>query len=236
MIRNGLFHILLADYLLRGVFAKCDLEIPSRPYQEKTIKVVKRAWVSHQLVSEVASILLEDVLMYEVVRYVPHTSPLDDLRALSLEEADVNFEVWEGGKGEELRKWIGDELAQVAGTHSMLGYDGIHTLRHTIEKFPEAEFYQYLQSPQLQWVFKGDTSKGEAAADPGNLCNLDAWNCTDFVWQPGPCKDQTAQCLGQVGLGQRFECQTPTKNIISKHQIPFESFLKGKFMEVQLEV
>lgn len=160
---------------------------------------MKRKWVSHQLVSEVAAILLEDVLMYDVERYEPESSPLDDLRALSLEEADVNFEVWQGGKEEELQKWVRDGSARITGSHSMLAYDGIHTLKHTIERFPEAEFYQYLQTPQMQWVFASHSfQKGEATADPVGLCSNPAWNCTNFVWQPPLCRNGTMRCLGQV--------------------------------------
>lgn len=193
-----LFHALLLAHPM-GVSGKCELDIPLRPKQERTIKVVKRDWVSHQLVSEVAAILLEDVLMYDVTRHAPDTSPLDDLRALSLEEADVNFEVWEGGKGQELRRWIYSGSAEVVGSHATLGYDGIHTLSHTIEQFPEAEFYQYLQASEFQWIFASSAfRRGEASADPGHLCQDKAWNCTDFVWQPPLCRNQTKRCLGQV--------------------------------------
>lgn len=193
-----LFHALLLAHPM-GVSGKCELDIPLRPKQERTIKVVKRDWVSHQLVSEVAAILLEDVLMYDVTRHAPDTSPLDDLRALSLEEADVNFEVWEGGKGQELRRWIYSGSAEVVGSHATLGYDGIHTLSHTIEQFPEAEFYQYLQASEFQWIFASSAfRRGEASADPGHLCQGKAWNCTDFVWQPPLCRNQTKRCLGQV--------------------------------------
>ena len=194
---HGLFHTLVLTHF-PGVSGKCELDIPLRPQQERSLKVMKRDWVSHQLVSEVAAILLEDVLMYEVTRFEPKTSPLDDLRALSLQEADVNFEVWQGGKAVEVQKWIRNGSARVIGSHSMLGYDGIHTLKHTIEHFPEAEFYQYLQTPQLQWVFASPAIVGEAAADPGNLCGADTWNCTDFVWQPPLCRNQTTRCSGQV--------------------------------------
>ena len=69
----------------------------------------------------------------------------------------------------------------------------------TIERFPEAEFYQYLQSPQLQWVFASSSfQKGEAESDPSHLCASPAWNCTDFIWQPPLCRNGTMRCLGQV--------------------------------------
>lgn len=55
-----LIHFLFLAAQLRGVSAKCDLDIPPRPKQERPLRVLKREWVSHQLVSEVAAILLED--------------------------------------------------------------------------------------------------------------------------------------------------------------------------------
>lgn len=140
-----------------------------------------------------------EVLMYDVTRYGPDSSPLDDLRALSLEEADVNFEVWQGGKAEELQKWLHDGFAASVGSHSMQGFDGLFTLKHTIDNYPEAEFYQYLQGPQLQWVFANNNfQRGEAAADPRHFCEDKDWNCTDFVWQPPFCRNKTTRCLGQV--------------------------------------
>ena len=140
-----------------------------------------------------------EVLMYDVTRYLPDSSPLDDLRALSLEEADVNFEVWQGGKAEELQKWLHDGFAASVGSHSMQGFDGLFTLKHTIDNYPEAEFYQYLQGPQLQWVFANNNfQRGEAAADPRHFCEDKDWNCTDFVWQPPFCRNKTTRCLGQV--------------------------------------
>ncbi|CAK9077226.1 unnamed protein product [Durusdinium trenchii] len=169
-----------------------------QPKQQKTLKIMRRAWVSHELVSEVASILLENVLMYDVEWHRPKASPLDDFRALSLGEADVNFEVWQGGKAEELQRWVRSDSAEVVGSHSMLAYDGIHTLKHTIDRFPEAEFYQYLQTPQMSWVFASDAfQQGESFADPGNLCRDQRWNCTDFVWQPPHCREEV-RCVGQV--------------------------------------
>ncbi|CAK9074836.1 Putative metal chaperone YciC [Durusdinium trenchii] len=181
-----------------GAAKKCSLDIPARPKQQKTLKIMRRAWVSHELVSEVASILLENVLMYDVEWHRPKASPLDDFRALSLGEADVNFEVWQGGKAEELQRWVRSDSAEVVGSHSMLAYDGIHTLKHTIDRFPEAEFYQYLQTPQMSWVFASDAfQQGESFADPGNLCRDQRWNCTDFVWQPPHCREEV-RCVGQV--------------------------------------
>ena len=177
----------------------CDLEIPSRPKQDEKVIVMKRDWVSHQLVSEVASILLEDVLMYEVERYEPATSPLDDLRAVSLQEADLNFEVWPAGKEEEVQRWVSEGSAVIPGSHSMLAFDGIHTLKHTIERFQEAEFYQYLQTPKMQWVFASHAfQEGEQAADPGHLCSDARWNCSDFTWRPPLCQNHSRRCLGQV--------------------------------------
>ena len=196
-LRAIVLHVLIHQ----AVFAasKCALEIPPRPRQEKTLRIMRRAWVSHELVTEVASILLEEVLMYDLTPYRAETSPLDDFRALSLGEADVNFEVWQGGKDRELEKWVGSGSAKIAGSHSMLGYDGIHTLRHTIERFPEAEFYQYLQSPRMRWVFASKAlEKGEPEADPRGLCKDERWNCTDLVWQPSQCRREEVRCLGQV--------------------------------------
>ena len=201
----GLLHVLVILFLtlltlVKRTDAKCDLEVPPRPKQQETLKVMKRDWVSHQLVSEVAAILLEDVLMYDIERHEPDTGPLDDIRALSLDEADVNFEVWQGGKEKEIEMWVENGHATIAGGHSMLAEDGIYTLRHTIERFPEAEFYQYLQSPQLQWVFSSSYfRKGEAEADTSShLCASSAWNCTDFIWKPPLCRNGTMRCLGQV--------------------------------------
>ena len=76
------FLFLLALVTFARTDAKCDLEVPPRPKQQETLKVMKRDWVSHELVSEVAAILLEDVLMYDVVRHQPESGPLDDLKAL----------------------------------------------------------------------------------------------------------------------------------------------------------
>ncbi len=200
----GLLHVLAILFLtlltlVKRIDAKCDLEVPPRPKQQETLKVMKRDWVSHQLVSEVAAILLEDVLMYDIERHKPDTGPLDDIRALSLDQADVNFEVWQGGKEKEIETWVENGHATIAGGHSMLAEDGIYTLRHTIERFPEAEFYQYLQSPQLQWVFSSSYfRKGEAEADTSDLCASPAWNCTDFIWKPPLCRNGTMRCLGQV--------------------------------------
>ena len=100
-------------------------------------------------------------------------------------------------KAEELQKWLHDGFAASVGSHSMQGFDGLFTLKHTIDNYPEAEFYQYLQGPQLQWVFANNNfQRGEAAADPRHFCDDKDWNCTDFVWQPPFCRNKTHSLLG----------------------------------------
>lgn len=126
---------------------KCNLDISPRPRQDQTLKLIKRSWASHSLVSEVAAILLEEVLMYDVERVYPDTTPAQDIRSLSLGEADVNFEVWQGGKERELHTWVRNGSAVIAGSHAMVSFDGMYTLRHTIERFPEARRQQMFKQP-----------------------------------------------------------------------------------------
>eukprot|EP00437_Effrenium_voratum_P054265 CAMPEP_0181524558 /NCGR_PEP_ID=MMETSP1110-20121109/68499_1 /TAXON_ID=174948 /ORGANISM="Symbiodinium sp., Strain CCMP421" /LENGTH=864 /DNA_ID=CAMNT_0023655305 /DNA_START=62 /DNA_END=2657 /DNA_ORIENTATION=+ len=199
---------------------KCNLDISPRPRQDQTLKLIKRSWASHSLVSEVAAILLEEVLMYDVERVYPDTTPAQDIRSLSLGEADVNFEVWQGGKERELHTWVRNGSAVIAGSHAMVSFDGMYTLRHTIERFPEAEFYQYLQTPRLQWVFASEVQKGEPEADPHGLCRDPAWNCTDFTWQPPLCREHSMRCLGQVLHEYVHNTQGMFEQLIANNQLP----------------
>ena len=177
---------------------KCDLNIPHRPRQGQTLKLIKRDWASHQLVTEVAAILLEEILMYDVVRVNPDLGPVHDFRAISLGEADANFEVWQGGKEAQIEEWVRRGDAFVANSHSTVAASGLYTLKHTVDRYPEAAFYQYLQTPRLQWIFARQEVAGEAAADPNGLCADPEWNCTNFTWQPPACREHTMRCLGLV--------------------------------------
>ena len=177
---------------------KCDLNIPHRPRQGQTLKLIKRDWASHQLVTEVAAILLEEILMYDVVRVHPDLGPVHDFRAISLGEADANFEVWQGGKEAQIEEWVRRGDAFVANSHSTVAASGLYTLKHTVDKYPEAAFYQYLQTPRLQWIFARQEVAGEAAADPTGLCADPEWNCTNFTWQPPACREHKMRCLGLV--------------------------------------
>ncbi|CAJ1336176.1 unnamed protein product [Effrenium voratum] len=132
---------------------KCNLDISPRPRQDQTLKLIKRSWASHSLVSEVAAILLEEVLMYDVERVYPDTTPAQDIRSLSLGEADVNFEVWQGGKERELHTWVRNGSAVIAGSHAMVSFDGMYTLRHTIERFPE----DAARKPPQQTLSRGES-------------------------------------------------------------------------------
>ena len=158
--------------------ASCQLGIPSRPRQQQKIRIIKHDWTSHQLLSEVAAILLEEVFMYDIDRVTSLKSPVHDFRTISVGRADANFEVWQGGKDEQIGKWVRDGRAIVAGHHQVSGVSGIFTLKHTADCFPHAEFQQNLRSAELQWLGAGNASMaGELSADPANLCSRAEWQC-----------------------------------------------------------
>jgi len=203
-----------------GEAAFCDLNIPERPRQQETLRLIKRGWVSHELVTEVAAILLEEVLMYDVVRVVPDTGPVDDFRSIALGETDANFEVWQAGKEEEMRRWIENGNA-AKQSHLTVAYNGIHTLKHTVERYPETEFYQYLQNPRLQWIFATQhLPVGEPESDPTGLCLLPAWNCSNFTWQPPACREGTMHCLGQVFHDYTHYTQGILEQQIANNDLP----------------
>ena len=179
--------------------AACQLDIPTRPKQKESLRLMKHAWTSHQLVSEVAAILLEEVLMYDVLWVTPQDSPLHDFRAIAMGSADANFEVWQGGKAEQIQRWVQADRAIVAAHHHVSGFSGIFTLKHTIDRFPQAEFYQNLQSPELHWLHVGLAAMvGESAADPAQLCSRAEWQCKNFTWQSPSCRHDPTHCVGQV--------------------------------------
>ena len=184
--------------LLPGIDASCSLNIPRRPRQGRTLKLIKRDWASHELVTEVAAILLEEILMYDVVRVAPERGPVHDFRAISLGEADANFEVWQGGKEAQIQNWVRHGQAVLANTHSTAAASGLYTLKHTVDEFRQTEFYQYLRDPGLQWLFARQVAGGEAAADPTGLCAKPEWNCSDYTWQPPACRENRMRCQGLV--------------------------------------
>ena len=197
----------------------CDLNIPHRPRQRQTLRLIKRDWPSHQLVTQVAAILLEEILMYDIEVVHPDLGPVHDFRAISFGDVDANFEVWRGGKEAQIQDWVHNGNAIVANSHSAVASSGLYTLKHTVDRFPETAFYQYLQTPRVQWIFAKPLDAGEVAADPTGLCAQPEWNCTNFTWQPPACRERAMRCLGVVLHDQVQYTQGMLENLGSPREM-----------------
>lgn len=180
-----------------GATAKCYIDPNNTfPRQGKTLRLLKRSWMTHQLVTEVAAILLEEALNYDVELVEASTAPIEDLQRVAAGEYDANFELWPQGKSREIHRYVDLGAAHMAGGHEVFAHSGIFTMKYTVEKWPQAAFYQHLRTPT---DFYGPSSlMGEALADPKDLCPTAEWNCSNFTWTPPACRSGTAACSGQV--------------------------------------
>lgn len=168
------------------------------PSQGVTLKLLKRSWPTHQLVTEVAAILLSEALKYDIQIVEPdEVKPVEDPQQIAQGRFDANFELWPQGKSKELKAWSDDGPAVVKGGHYVLAHSGIYTMKYTVEKWPEAAFYQHLQRPQNS-IYDSSPVKGQASADPQRLCATAEWNCSDFTWAPPKCRSNASACWGQV--------------------------------------
>eukprot|EP00913_Durusdinium_trenchii_P009563 g8986.t1 len=83
-----------------GATAKCYIDPNNTfPRQGKTLRLLKRSWMTHQLVTEVAAILLEEALNYDVELVEASTAPIEDLQRVAAGEYDANFELWPQERG-----------------------------------------------------------------------------------------------------------------------------------------
>eukprot|EP00435_Cladocopium_sp_Y103_P027592 s1802_g6.t2 len=167
------------------------------PSQGVTLKLLKHSWPTHQLVTEVAAILLSEALKYDVQIVEPDEfTPAGDPQLIAQGRFDANFELWPQGKSKELKRWVDNGPAVVTGGHYVLSHSGIYTMKYTVDKWPEAAFYQHLQTPQNS--IYDSSVEGQAAADPQRLCATAEWNCSDFTWTPPKCRSNASACWGQV--------------------------------------
>jgi len=169
-----------------------------RPDQGMSLRLMKRSWVSHALVADVAAILLQEVLKFDVEVVQPSNDPPDDVQQIAEGHFDANFEFWPQGKLKEFETWTRPEgadgaRAHVAEHHQVMGHMGLYTMKYTVDQHPEAAFYQHLRKPSP--LYGPPTVQGEAAADPTDLCQKSEWNCSNFTWRSPACG---SSCWGQV--------------------------------------
>jgi len=171
--------------------SRCNIDPNNTfPSQGVKLRLMKRSWATHQLVTEVAAILLEEALNYDIEIVEPPFAPVEDLQQIAAGHYDANFEFWPQGKGDILNS------TSLVGGHEIFARSGLYTMKHTVEKWPEAAFYQHLQQPVS--IYGPPSVKGEAAADANQLCARSEWNCSNFTWTPPMCRSNASACWGQV--------------------------------------
>eukprot|EP00931_Biecheleriopsis_adriatica_P030148 TRINITY_DN17794_c0_g1_i1.p1 TRINITY_DN17794_c0_g1~~TRINITY_DN17794_c0_g1_i1.p1 ORF type:complete len:931 (-),score=135.05 TRINITY_DN17794_c0_g1_i1:51-2843(-) len=171
-----------------------------RAAQGISLKLERRGWLSHHLVTAVAKILLEEELRFSVtVEDASHNqTPNDDYEALARGDFDANFEIWPMGKDEQYDKWVkdgpGEELSAIsAGSHSVLQRSGLYIPRYLADRHPETKFYKRFKDISELSDYRFHTEEGSPEGDTADVCrnSSEAWKgCRNFTWYPDYCAQE----------------------------------------------
>jgi len=182
----------------------------NRVAQGVSLKLERREWLSHRLVTAVARILLEEELRFNVTveDASDNQTPVDDYEALAHGDFDANFELWPMGKDEQYDKWVKDEpgegLSAVnAGTHSVPQRSGLYIPRYLADRHPEMKFYSHLKDISELSDYRFLKEQGSPYGDTADVCgnSSEAWKgCRNFTWYPDYCAQEgcKAQLLKDV--------------------------------------
>jgi len=163
----------------------------NRAPQGEKVTLIQNSWSSHKLVTQVARILLEDQLKYDVTVVTDAAwGTGKDLQKMKEGVIDANFEFWPKGKEQDYEQFVIKEKSVVdTGPHELTSRIGMFVPAYM--KGAAQEMFAYAKltgsnpagfSP-AEW--EAAVQKGDKGADGLNLCQ--EWGCQDYIWSPPHC-------------------------------------------------
>jgi len=188
--------IILMQYSTAAPTQICDPFATKRLPQGVKLRLIRHGWLSHKLVTQVAAILLQEELKYDVEIIDPSALPeasrplTQDYKSLAEGLFDANFELWRSSeKLADYQKYVTNTSGAVhLSEHAILSYLGVYVPRYAFEADNRLGFFQFLRKPEAQDRFSEVTmASGEAAGDVNGKCETSDWNCVNYVWSPSYC-------------------------------------------------
>lgn len=119
---------------------------------DETIRLIENNWSASSLNVNVAKIILEEELGYDV-----EIISLDENAqwiAISTGEADASLEVWPSGHADNTAQYIEDlEVIENIGELGVIGKISWYVPTYIIEEYPELATYEGFQDPELASIF-----------------------------------------------------------------------------------
>eukprot|EP00971_Amphidinium_carterae_P320311 6367331-Amphidinium_carterae.1 len=172
---------------------------------DRTIKVVRRTWVTHQLVAMLTEVLLRDYLGFNVE--VVYQNKTDNLFGEEMLQNfyHVDMEVWRATPGSDPEiNYLRSGLLSNMGPLGYIGRNGLYILREVAEKNQILEYYKAYQNVSAEYasvlVTHSDSPLEQVMGEAFPLCpRKNQSDCNrgalDGYWAPPQCLESPGRCI-----------------------------------------
>eukprot|EP00971_Amphidinium_carterae_P277746 5513011-Amphidinium_carterae.1 len=111
-----------------------------------TVRLARRNWITHAMLSIIAEVLLRDYLGFTVISHYYATSQASWIQEVMAGEYDVDMEVWDGPGNEFLNIALESGDVVFAGFVGFVAREGIYVPARAVQQNWRADYYKFFQN------------------------------------------------------------------------------------------